>query len=338
MNTLVCFGEILLRLNAPNHKRLSQTESFESLYAGSEANVAVLVNQLGAPVSFVTKVPDNDLGEAALQAVRQLGVDTSFVLQNGERLGIYFTELGAGSRPSRVIYDRADSAFAKIKPGEIDWNNVFQNAFWFHWSGISAAVSQSAADVCAEAIAEAKRKNITISADFNYRSKLWKYGKKPSEVMPALLQQCDVVICDFDSLKLYLDIDAPKAPSKEEAFKQSCDSIRKKLPNIKSIAMSFRETTHSGSDIYTGAVQTSGSTSFSKAYPLGQVIDRIGSGDAFTAGLIYALSMKWEAQRVVQYATACGVLKHSMPGDFTILKKEEIEEFLNESVRGRIVR
>ena len=199
MNNLVCFGEILLRLNAPNYKRLSQTESFEAIYAGSEANVAVLVNQLGVPASFVTKVPANDLGNAALQTVRQFGVDTTSVLRGGERLGIYFTEMGVGARPSRVIYDRTDSAFSEIKVGEVNWGKVFGSASWFHWSGISAAVSQSAAEVCAEAIAEAKKKNLTVSADFNYRSKLWKYGKKPSEVMPSLLQQCDVINCDYDS-------------------------------------------------------------------------------------------------------------------------------------------
>jgi 2-dehydro-3-deoxygluconokinase len=338
MERLVCFGEILLRLNAPNYARFSRADSFEAIYAGSEANVSVLVNQLGVPASFVTKVPENDLGDAALQAVRALGVDTTYALQHGERLGLYFTEMGAGSRPSRVIYDRAGSAFANIKPGEVNWETALNGVSWFHWSGISAAVSQSAADVCAEAIAVAKKKNITVSVDFNYRSKLWKYGKKPSEVIPALIQQCDVINCDFDSLKLYFDIEVPKAPTKEDAFKQGCDSIRKKLPNVKAIAMSFRETTHTGSDLYTGAVNVNGSTSFSKAYTLGQIVDRIGSGDAFTGGLIYALSMKWEPSRVVQYATACGVLKHSMPGDFTILKKEEIESFLNQEIRGKIIR
>jgi 2-dehydro-3-deoxygluconokinase len=253
-NKAVFFGEILMRLNAPHHQRLAQTQGFECFYAGSEANVSVLLQQLGVQASFVTKVPDNDLGLAALKAIQSFQVETKHAIKASERLGLYFTELGTSVRPSRVIYDRADSAFAKVKPGDIDWNAAFEGSSWFHWSGISAAVSQSAADVCAEAIAEARKRNITVSSDFNYRSKLWQYGKTPSEIMPSLLAQCDVIMCDFDSIKQYLSLDQAKAANKEEGFKLTCQALKSKLPNAKTIAMTFRETAMSGVDLYSGAV------------------------------------------------------------------------------------
>lgn len=335
---IVCLGELLMRLNAPHHQRLSQTQRFETCYSGSEANVAVLLTQLGIPASFVTKVSNNDLGLAALKTLQAFQIETKNSIRSAERLGLYFTELGTSTRPSRVIYDRSDSAFANIKPGEINWAEAFEGATWFHWSGISAAVSQSAADVCAEAIAEAKKRNITVSADFNYRSKLWQYGKTPAQVMPALVAQCDVILCDFDAVKLYLGIEQVKAGNKEEAFKQTCSALKAKLPNAKTIAMTFRETSASGMDLYSGAVFQNNQAQFSKTFSLGQIIDRIGSGDAFMGGLIYALMQGWEAQRVAQFAAACGVLKHSLPGDFTILSKEEVESFLNQEIRGRIIR
>lgn len=334
----VFFGELLMRLNAPHHQRLSAAHNFDCFYSGSEANVAVLLSQLGIQTSFVSKVPNNDLGVAALKTLQAFGVNTKHTLTKGERLGLYFTELGTSTRPSRVIYDRADSAFANIKPGEIDWNAVFDGATWFHWSGISAAVSQSAADVCVEAIAEAKKRNMTISADFNYRSKLWQYGKTPAQVMPALLVHCDVIMCDVDSVKLYLGIESPKISNKEEVFKLCCSSIKSKLSNAQTIAMTFRETSASGIDLYSSAVFQKGQAQFSKTFGLGEIVDRIGSGDAFMGGLIFALMQGWETQRVAQFAAACGVLKHSMPGDFTITNKDEVEMFLNQEIRGRIIR
>jgi 2-dehydro-3-deoxygluconokinase len=334
---VVCLGEVLLRLNAPHHQRFAQAQSFECFYAGSEANVAVLLAQLGASAAFVTKVPDNDLGTTALKNIHSFGIDTKNSILTGDRMGLYFTELGTSTRPSRVIYDRTNSSFANLKPGEIDWGEVFEGVSWFHWSGISAAVSQSAADVCAEAIAEAKKRNMTISVDFNYRSKLWQYGKTPAQVMPSLLAQCDVILCDFDAVKLYLGLEQVKTGNKEEAFKQSCPAIKSKLPSAKTIAMTFRENSASGMDLYSGAVFQNNQAHFSKTFSLGEIIDRIGSGDAFMGGLIYALMQGWEAQRVAQFAAACGVLKHSMPGDFTILKKEEVESFLNQEIRGRII-
>lgn len=335
---VVCLGELLMRLNAPHHQRLSQAQGFETFYSGSEANVAVLLAQLGTSTWYITKVPDNDLGLAALKTLQAFGIETKSSIIAGERLGIYFTELGTSTRPSRVIYDRTNSAFANVKPGEINWAEAFDGASWFHWSGISAAVSQTAADVCAEAITEAKKRNITVSADFNYRSKLWKYGKTPAQVMPHMLAHCDVILCDFDAVKLYLGIEPPKISNREEAFKQSCISIKSKLPNAKTIAMTFRETSASGMDLYSSAVFQNNQAQFSKTFALGEIVDRIGSGDAFMSGLIYALMQGWETQRVAQFAAACGVLKHSMPGDFTILRKEEVDLFLNQEIRGRIIR
>ncbi len=253
-STVVCFGELMMRLNAPLHQRFLQANSWEIFYGGSEANVSVLLSKLGTPAAFVTSLPENDLGQSALESIHKHGVDTSFILRTGDRLGLYFTETSNSLRPSKVIYDRKESSFAMLKPGMISWENIFDQAAWFHWSGISAAVSAGAAAVCLEALKAAKKAGLKISADLNYRSMLWKYGKHPSVVMPELLSYCDLITGDLDTAEIYFGIKIDKSLSKEDSLKACGQRLKEKLPNMDMLAMSFRETKDYGSQRYSGVL------------------------------------------------------------------------------------
>jgi 2-dehydro-3-deoxygluconokinase len=337
MSKVVCFGEVLLRLNCPNNNRFSQTLLYEAGYVGSETNVAVLISRLGVPVSVVTALPNNDLGDTALSQIRQQGIDTSFIKQYAGRLGIFFSEPAASIRPGNIIYDRENSCFANLKPGMIEWNEVFKGATWFHWSGISAGVSESTAQVCREALKAAKSAGLTISADFNYRSKLWNYGKHPSMVMPELLSYCDVIYGDIDTADIYFGIKTVKSLSREQALLSCGEQIKMKLPNTKSLAMTFREQL-SGSQRYSGVIL--GDKLYeSKAYDLGSIVERIGTGDSFMGALVYMLSQNSHLQDAIEFAVAAGALKHSVVGDLGLLSKAEIESLIKSgSTFGRVNR
>jgi 2-dehydro-3-deoxygluconokinase len=334
---VVCFGELMMRLHAPDSKRFVQSETMNIYYGGSEANVAVLLAQLGISSSLVTRLPQNELGQAAIHAIHRYGVDISFVVRGGDRLGLYFTETSPAIRPSKVIYDRQHSSFSSLQPGMVNWGVVFENSSWFHWSGISAAVSQGASDVCLEALKAAKKAGLKISADLNYRSLLWKYGKKPSEVMPELLSYCDVLVGDLDSVELYFGIPVQRSMAKTEAMNECGVKLMEKLPSLEMMAMTFRESAQGL--LYSGALLTRSEFSTSKVWELGSVVERIGSGDAFTGGLIFALLQKESTQRVIDLAVASGAFKHSIPGEFNIISQAELEAtVMSGNVTGRIIR
>ena len=337
-NPIITFGELMMRLHSPNGNRIIQTNSFEIGYSGAEANVAVLLSRLGMPVKFITRLPENDFAEAALNVLQSQKVGTSLVIRGGDRLGLYFTEEGNQLRPSRVVYDRKNSSFATLSSGMIKWDEVFENAGWFHWSGISPALSQSVADVCKEAINTAKKKGITISADFNYRSTLWDYGKKPAEIMPTLLNDCDVIVGDIDTAKTYFEITIADYESVENRFKNFAEELKNKLPSMKSLAMSFRGKNDSQQLTYSGALMNDGKYFFSKKYDIPLVIDRLGTGDAFNAGLIFNFIHQNDGQQAIEFATACGVLKHSIAGDLALINKEEIEQFIQTGPHDRVIR
>jgi 2-dehydro-3-deoxygluconokinase len=336
---VVCFGELLMRLHAPGGQRFTATRAFDILYTGSEANVSALLSLLGQPVAFASKVPDNDFGVAALRELQALKINTANVVLGGDKLGLYFTEAGTEIRPARVLYDRAHSSFANLAVGEINWEALFEGAAWFHWSGISAAVSQAAAAVCYEALCAAKKAGVKISADFNYRSTLWKWGKKPSEVMPELLAFCDVMVCDLDAAAVYLDIKPLEGGDKETAFLNCVQQLRSRFTGLETVAMSFRKTGESGGHEYSACLAHGPNSYFSNAADLGTIVDRIGSGDAFTAGLIFGLLQGFEPGRLINFATACGALKHTVPGDIANISRSEIESFLQgQGRRGTIIR
>lgn len=334
---LTAFGEFMMRLHSAGSQRFLQTREYEVWYAGAEANACVLLSRLGIPTRYVTRIPDNDIALAGLQQLQSHGVAIDHILYGGEKLGLYFTEPGNQMRATRVIYDRTGSAYAELQPGMIDWKKALSDTRYFHWSGVAAAVSQSAANVCAEALAVARENGVIISADFNYRSTLWKYGKKAAEIMPALLQPSEVVVADLDSAAVYYGITTNANASLEDRFKQCCEALGKKLPSLKTLAMSFRKTDGLLHE-YSGALLHQGQYYFSTGYRLPFITDQIGSGDAFTAGMLYGLMNGFEPQAILEFAIACGAIKQSIHGDWAIVNKQEVEQFMQTGSSGRIIR
>jgi len=334
---LAAFGEMILRLHSKDGKRFLQSTGYDAYYGGAETNVCVLLSRLGITTDYITRIPANDLALAGVQQLRSQGVGTNNISYGGDILGLYFTEAGNLIRSSRVIYDRSASAYAGMQPGMIDWKNVLQDVQYFHWSGVSAAVSQSAADACAEALQVAHENGVIISSDFNYRSTLWKYGKHAKEIMPALLQNSEVVVADLDAASVYYGIETDKQAPIEERFKQCCEALQKKLRKMKTLAMSFRKTsglTHH----YFGALMHNGSYYFTDGFQLPFITDQIGSGDAFTAGVLYGIINANEPQKIIEFGVACGALKQSVVGDWAIISKEDVEQFMLSGASGRIIR
>lgn len=336
-NTIVSFGEIMLRLDCPPGQRFQRNRLFNRFYGGAEANVSVVLSQLGIPAKYVTALPANDIGQAAIDELRAFGVDTTQIYRTGERVGIYFTEHGNNIRASRVIYDRKNSSFASLQTGTIDWQKVFENGGYYFWSGISAALTQNAANVCNEALSVAKQKGLIIAADMNYRRTLWDYGKHPSEVMPELLSQCEIITGDIDTITVYFGIPEGKG-NYEDKFRFCTSELKKKLPAMKKFAMSFRGTDQYNQPTYSGALMMENEFYFSPAYSLPKIVERIGSGDAFQGGLLYGIMKKLPGQDIINFAIACGAIKHSTEGDFAILSKEEAEQFVKSGAVNKVIR
>ncbi len=331
---IALFGEYLLRLTPPQQQKLVQSHSLEMHWAGSEANIAVSLSIFGTPSLYITALPDNELARAGLSRLHQYAVQTHIVKTEGTRVGTYYYESGQGARPGRVIYDREYSSFSFLKPGQLNWNEILDTTDWFHWSGITPALTQGLADVCREALQSAQQKKMVISADFNYRNTLWKYGKHCSRVMPALLQFCDVVLADVDTAKLYFGIEPDPANLVESSFAL----IKKTLPNVKHIAMTMRKQESANSNQYIGHLWREGKIYTSRPYHIQQIAERIGAGDAFMAGLIHSLKMGRSPEETIEFATACGVIKHSITGDFNVATREEIETVMQQGGSGRIIR
>jgi 2-dehydro-3-deoxygluconokinase len=338
---IICFGEIMLRLSTPNQERLLQTRQFEVQYGGSEANVAVSLAQLGANVAFVTRIPETALGQAALSEVLQYNVDTNLSVFGGERLGLYYLETGKGNRPSKVIYDRDYSGMATLKSGMIDWDKVFENATWFHWSGITPAISQSAADVTLEAIEAAQSKGLMISCDLNYRSNLWQYGKSPFDIMPQLLKGCDVMLGDGDTIETYFKI-------KGTDYQDIVEKTFAAFPKLKYIAMTARRAFHASHNAYKGFLHDGKTMYETREYDIPDITDRIGAGDAFMASLIFQLSKKAPPSRknrdfvpqqyIIDFATAAATLKHTVQGDFNLVSEAEILALMDGNTGGKVSR
>jgi 2-dehydro-3-deoxygluconokinase len=335
--SIVTFGEILMRLSPPGQLRLGQAQTFDVVYGGAEANVAIALAFFGLPVHYVTRLPDNDLGRACLQSLRQYGVGCDFVEMGGDRLGLYFLEEGAGARPTHVIYDRAHSAFATLDETTIDWASVFAGAGWFHWSGICPAVSAAAAKVTAQAVAAARAAGLVVSCDLNYRHSLWQWGAAPATVMPDLVAQCQVLAANTASLMLGLP-DVPAGSTPAEAG-QACARLAAHYPNLKQITMTCRETVAAGQQRFTGLLWQEGRVYTSRPFALTDVVDRVGAGDAFMAGLIYGLvAFPEDPQRVVNFASACAVLKHTIAGDANLATLTEVNRLLGPDAGFDIIR
>lgn len=340
MNKVVAFGEIMLRLSTEGNLRFSQAKSFTATYGGGEFNVCVSLSNYGIASEFVTRLPKNDIGACALQEMRKMNVETKNIVYGGERLGTYYLETGAGLRGSNVVYDRAHSAMATIQKGTIDWENVFEGATWFHFSGITAAISQSAADACLEAVKIAHDLGLTISCDLNYRSKLWQYGKAPSEVMPELLKYCHVILGDIDTAYFMLGI--PKVNpdyQNDEALPKLYSRLYECCPNLQTVATTLRYSINAsrqqiGGILYDG--NTIFKTSVRDVHP---VVDRVGTGDAFMGGLIYGLvEFKEDKQKALDFAVAACCLKHTIAGDYNLVTLEEVGRLMEGDASGKVVR
>ena len=334
----------MLRLAPPGHLRFSQTGSFQAIYGGGESNVAVSLANFGIPVQFVTRIPDNDIGKCALMEMRKRNVGTDHVVYGGERLGIYFLETGAVSRGSKVVYDRAYSSMATIEKGMIDWKEVFKGAQWFHWTGITPAISQGAADVCLEAIRTANEMGLTVSTDLNYRKNLWNYGKDCSEVMPELVEGCDLILGNEEDAEKHFgihpeNVDVTKGGSMEAAAYESvCKELIKRFPRAKKVIITLRGSISASHNSWSGVLYNGKELLEAPTYQITHIVDRVGGGDSFMGGLIFGLLEYQDDQKALNYAVAASCLKHTIYGDANLATREEVEKLMAGDASGRVSR
>lgn len=340
----VAFGEIMMRLSTPGAHRFSQSDSLGICYGGAEANVAVSLAHLGNKATFVTRLPENELSEAILHELRSYNVAIDKIAFGGSRLGLYFVENGAGYRSSKVVYDRAYSAMAEIQPGMIDWAAVFKDASYFFWTGITPALSENAAMVCREAIDAANKAGVTVIADLNYRDKLWKDPHYASTIMTDLIKECDMVVGGIDTLSKLFDINPEGGIDREEILSEAelkdlCKQLIAKFPKVKSVALTLRWVLDANHHRSSGVYFTDDNLYTAKTYNITNIIDRIGGGDAFVAGLIHGLQhYENDPQTMLEFATAAAYLKHTFHGDFNLATVEEIEALMRGEAKGKISR
>lgn len=346
MKKVVTFGEIMLRLSPPGFLRFSQANEFEVVYGGGESNVAVSLANYGVPVDFVTRLPKNDIGDCALMEMRKRGVGTDHIIYGGDRLGIYFLETGAVSRGSKVVYDRAHSAISEIEPGMIDWNSVFKDVGWFHWTGITPAISQGAADACLEAVKIASDLGITISTDLNYRAKLWKYGVEPEAIMTELTSFCDIILGNEEDAEKHfgihpegLDVHKDGHDVTAEAFLSVCQQMMKKFPKAKKVITTLRGSISASHNTWAGVLFDGKKMYKSPQYQITDIVDRVGGGDSFMGGLIYGL-LKYpdDDQNALNFAVAASCLKHTIKGDANLATVDEVNKLMSGDASGRVAR
>jgi 2-dehydro-3-deoxygluconokinase len=330
-NKVVTIGEIMMRLSTPGFSRFVQADSMDVVYAGSEANVAVSLGLFGVPVAHVTRFPDNDLGRAATQSLERYGVDVRHIVYGNERIGVYFLENGAMQRPSRIIYDRFNSAFASINPGHVNWDEVLRGASWFHYTGITPAISQGAADVCLAGAKAARANGITVSGDINYRRNLWQYGKTARDIMPALIEHTDIIVAgvtDFENC----------AGIKGTDWTGTCSLAMKAFPNIRKITSTYRDSVSSSHNRMHAQLWDGEKLYTTREYDLTHIVDRVGTGDAYMAGLIYGWLQGKTDQDTLEFAIAACALKHSIPGDVNLVTVSEVEALQSGENVGKLLR
>ena len=337
---VITFGEIMMRLSPEGYLRFLQSEKYLSTFAGAEANVAVSLANYGIEASFVSKLPEHEIGQAAVNSLRKHGVDTSMITRGGERVGIYYCEKGASQRPSKVIYDRAYSAIAMAKQEDFDWDKIFDGAVWFHFTGITPALSDSMAEICKTALIKAKEKGITVSCDLNFRKKLWS-KEKAGKVMDELCRYVDYCIANEEDAKDVFGIEADNS----DIYGGKLDrdgyiSVAKKLTerfNFKGVAITLRESKSANDNDWSGMLYTDNQAYFSKKYSM-HIVDRVGGGDSFGGGLIYSLISGKDSQSAIEFAVAASCLKHSIEGDFNQVSVKEVEALAGGNASGRVQR
>ncbi len=342
MKKIITFGEIMLRLKSPGVERLFQSPRFEATFGGGEANVAVSLSRFGLPVEFVTALPDNPVGAACLSSLLSFNVGTRFINYSGKRLGIYFLETGANQRPSKVVYDREHSALAESHKGDFIWDEIFNEGDWFHTTGITPAISDTMAELTLDAVKKAREKGLIVSCDFNYRGKLWKYGKKAPDVMREIVRYVDVGIANEEdcqkSLGIQVETSAGLGKLDIQKFKILTEKVLEVFPDLKKLAITLRESHSADKNNWSACLNNRSDFLISKKYEISDIVDRVGGGDSFSAGLIYSLFTSKNDQDSLEFAVAASCLKHSIPGDFNLVTLDEVEKLLKGDGSGRVQR
>ena len=339
---VLTFGEIMLRLRAPGHERFFQSNMMEATFGGGEANVAVSLANYGMDAQYCTVLPDNAIGDECIKELRRFGVDVSKVQRGPGRMGIYFLENGANQLPSKVVYDRAYSAIALAKPGDIDWDKVFEGVEWFHITGITPAISESAMELSLESVKAAKAKGITVSCDLNYRKNLWKYGRKAAEVMREMAKYVDVAVANEEdvqkSLEITVDVNVESGELDREKYRALGDKVLVEYPDMKMIAITLRESHSADWNGWAACLNDGKNFYVSKKYEIRDIIDRVGGGDSFAGGLIYGLTHYEDKQQALEFAVAASCLKHSIIGDFNRVSVSDVEKLAGGDGTGRVTR
>lgn len=337
---VVTFGELMLRLQPENYLRFVQADRLEATFGGAEANVAVSLANFGVDTAFVSKLPTHEIGQCAVNSLRKFGVDTSLLQRGGDRVGIYYCEKGASQRPSKVIYDRAGSAIATAMPSDFNWEIIFRNVQWFHFTGITPALSDTLASIVLQAVKSAKEKGITISCDLNFRKKLWS-KEKANEVMSEICKYVDVCIANEEDAKDVFGIEAENTDIESGKLNQEgYVSVAKQLTDkfgFKAVAITLRESINANDNNWSGMLYTGGQAFFSKKYAV-HIVDRVGGGDSFGAGLIYSMLNGAYAQDAIEFAVASSCLKHSIEGDYNMVSVDEVRALANGNASGRVQR
>ncbi len=340
---IATFGEVMLRLSPPGFERFLQSPQFAATFGGGEANVAISLAQLGMPARYITVLPEaNALAEAFVGELRRFNVDGSRIARGPGRMGIYFVETGASQRPSKVLYDREHSAIALAKPGSIDWKSALQDVTGFHLSGITPAISASAAELTLEALRQAREMGVQISCDLNFRKNLWKWGKSATEVMPEIIRLCDVCIANEEDcqkcLNIHVDIEVESGNLEREKYAEMSERVLAAYPNLKILAITLRESKSASHNGWSACLYTGGDFLVSRHYEITHIVDRVGGGDSFAAGLIYGLTHLPSPAEALEFAAAASALKHSIPGDFNRVSAEDVKSLIASGGSGRVER
>lgn len=342
MSQFVTLGEIMLRLRSPGHERLFQSPTLEATFGGGESNVAVAMSNFGLDASFVTALPYNDIAEACIREIRSFGVDTSNIVRTGNRIGIYFLETGSNQRPSKVVYDRAGSSIAEVDASDFDWDAILSDAKWLHITGITPALSESAAELSMAACKAARAHRVTVSCDFNYRGKLWKYGKTAPEVMTELVKLVDVGIANEEdcqkSLGITVDVDVESGDLDTEKYERLSKKVLEIYPDMSIIAITLRESRNADRNGWSACMRDATGFKLSRRYEITDIVDRVGGGDSFASGLIAGLEFYQDRQQSLEYAVAASCLKHTISGDFNRVSRTEVENLMGGDASGRVQR
>ncbi len=342
MADFLSFGEIMLRLKTPGNDRFFQQPTFEATFGGGEANVAVALSNYGLSAGFISALPDNDIGLNAIRELNRYGVDTSRVRRSGDRVGIYYLEAGANQRPSKVVYDRANSSIAECGPGDFDWDSVLGGAKWLHITGITPALSQSAADLSLECVQKARELGVTVSCDFNFRGKLWKYGKTAPEVMTELVKYVDVGIANEEdcqkSLGVSVDVDVEAGELDTTKYEALSEKMLELYPTMHTIGITLRESISASRNGWSACMRDKDGFKLSRRYDITDIVDRVGGGDSFASAFIYGLNAYEDRQNSLEFAVAGSCLKHSILGDFNRVSVSEVEKLMSGDGSGRVQR